>query len=61
MNNEIDTAKSKEYIIEFIFRKYLYHQYPTSESSEIMKNFIFNQLLLNHFEKEYYQSLLQML
>ena len=51
MNNEIDTGKSKEYIIEFIFRKFLYHQYPTSESSEIIRNFIFLSIIVKSFRK----------
>ena len=41
MINEIGTGTSKEYIIKMIIRKFLYNQYTTSESSEIIKNFIF--------------------
>ena len=51
MNNEIDTGKSKEYIIEFIFIKFIYHQYPTSESNDIIKNFIFLSIIVKSFRK----------
>ena len=59
MNNEIDTDKSKEYIFEFIFRKFLYHQYPTSESSEIIRNLIFLSIIVKSFRKGKLPMLIQ--
>ena len=51
MMNEIDIGKSKEYLIELVFRKFLYNQYKTSVSSEIIKNFIFLSIIVKSFRK----------